>query len=242
MTTEVTGGAAGAKVSVTPVVAATIAVNTTTARLGNGATALDVGGAYSSSKAEQTSTITTKATGQAQGDVAVGASLGATIAVDNVSATVERNLDAGNGIELGAKSDTSLTTEVKAGAKAPRPAKKDSAGNETPEAGTTVDEQKKNQLDFAKGRNSKAAAVSTDTRKRRRRIPRIRLPVPGSRANPPPKNQQGKKVSVAAAIGATVACQSGQGRGRRRQDGRRRCRQAQGDVGHRHQPPHARDR
>ena len=54
------------KVSITPVVAASIAVNTTTARLGSGATALDVGGAYSS-KAEQTSTITTKATGQAQG-------------------------------------------------------------------------------------------------------------------------------------------------------------------------------
>ena len=205
MTTEATGGAAGAKVSVTPVVAASIAVNTTVARLGDGATALDVNGAYSS-KAEQTGTVTTKATGQAQGDVAVGASLGATIAVDNVHATVERNLDAGNGIELAAKSDTSLTTEVKAGAKGAKAAKKDEDGNETPEAGTTVDEQKTTQLDFAKSRNSAAAGVDTKT-------PEAKTPdtteEPPSTDNPPsnpPNNEkQGKKVSVAAAIGATVA-------------------------------------
>jgi filamentous hemagglutinin family protein len=204
MTTEATGGAAGAKVSVTPVVAAGIAVNTTVARLGEGATPLDVSGAYSS-KAEQTSTVTTKATGQAQGDVAVGASLGATIAVDNVHATVERNLDAGNGLELAAKSDTSLTTEVKAGAKGAKAAKKDADGNETPETGTTVDEQKTTQLDFAKSRNSKAAGVNTATPEAKTPDTTNEAPGTDKPTNSPNKEQQGKKVSVAAAIGATVA-------------------------------------
>lgn len=204
MTTEATGGAAGAKVSVTPVVAASIAVNTTVARLGDGTTPLNVGGAYSS-KAEQTSTVTTKATGQARGDVAVGASLGATIAVDNVHATVERNLDAGNGIELAAKSDTSLTTEVKAGAKGAKAAKKDADGNETPEAGTTVDEQKTTQLDFAKSRNSKAAGVNTATPEAKTPDTTEQAPSTDKQTNPPNNEKQGKKVSVAAAIGATVA-------------------------------------
>lgn len=204
MTTDVTGGAAGAKVSVTPVVAASIAVNTTSARLGTGATKLDVTGAYSST-AEQTSTVTTKATGQAQGDVAVGASLGATIEVDNVSATVERNLDASNGIALAASSDTSLTTEVKAGAKGAKAAKTDTNGNETPEAGTTVDEQKKNQLDFAKSRNSNAASVSTDTPEAKTPDTTEQTPSTDKPTSPPTNEKQGKKVSVAAAIGATVA-------------------------------------
>lgn len=207
MTTEATGGASGAKVSVTPVVAASIAVNTTVARLGKGTTPLDVSGAYSS-KAEQTSTVTTKATGQAQGDVAVGASLGATIAVDNVHATVERNLDAGNGIELTAKSDTSLTTEVTAGAKGAKSAKKDADGNETPEAGTTVDEQKTTQLDFAKGRNNAAAGVDTKTPEAKTPDTTEEAPPTSPPSNPPNNDnneKKGKKVSVAAAIGATVA-------------------------------------
>ncbi len=203
MTTEATGGAAGAKVSVTPVVAASIAVNTTVARLGEGTMPLDVSGAYSS-KAEQTGTVTTKATGQAQGDVAVGASLGATIAVDNVHATVERNLTA-DGIELAAKSDTSLTTEVKAGAKGAKAAKKDADGNETPEAGTTVDEQKTTQLDFAKSRNSKAAGVNTTTPEAKTPDTTEQAPGTDKPTNPPNNEKQGKKVSVAAAIGATVA-------------------------------------
>lgn len=204
MTTDVTGGAAGAKVSITPVVAASIAVNTTSARLGKGATALDVNGAYSSA-ADQTSTVATKATGQAQGDVAVGASLGASIAVDNVSTTIERNLDASNGIALAAKSDTSLTTEVKAGAKGAKAAKKDANGNESPEAGTTVDEQKKNQLDFAKSRNSNAASVSTDTPEAKTPDTTEQAPSTDKPTTPPNNEKQGKKVSVAAAIGATVA-------------------------------------
>lgn len=204
LTTDVTGGAAGAKVSITPVVAATIAVNTTSAHLGDSTTTLGIAGAYSSS-AEQTNVITTKATGQAQGDVAVGASLGATIAVDNVSATVGRNVDAASGLELAAKSDTSLTTEVKAGAKGAKAAKKDSAGNETAEAGTTVDEQKKNQLDFAKGRNAKAAVVSTDTPEAKTPDTTEQAPSTDKPTGAPTNEKQGKKVSVAAAIGATVA-------------------------------------
>src|SRR5690606_35134782 len=84
MNTELVGGAAGAKVSITPVVAAAIGVNTTQARMGTSDTGLTLSGKYSSS-ASQKSTMTTKTTAQAKGDVAVGASLAAAIAVDEVS-------------------------------------------------------------------------------------------------------------------------------------------------------------
>lgn len=122
-----------------------------------------------------------------------------------MAATVERDISTSTGIDLLAKSDTSLTTAVKAGAKGAKEAKKDADGKETPEAGSTVDEQKKTQLDFAKGRNAGAAGVSTDTPEAKTPDTSSTTPGTDKPTNPPDKEQKGKKLSVAAAIGATVA-------------------------------------
>src|SRR5690606_15459519 len=122
MLTDVTGGAAGGKVVITPVVAVSIAENTTMARLGTAGAGTAITGAYSS-EAGQTSVVTTKATGQAQGDVAVGAAVAVAVAQDDVQATVGRNLTA-NGISLAAASDTSLSTVATASAKGAKAAKK----------------------------------------------------------------------------------------------------------------------
>ncbi len=206
--TEVTGGAAGSKVSITPVAAVAIAVNTTTARLGQSTSTLDLTGNLNLD-ANQKNSVTTKATGQAEGDVAVGASLAAAVVVDHVSASLDRDLEAAGTVDIGAKSDTSLTTAAKAGAKGAAPVKKDPAtGEEKPDAGTTVDEQKKTQLDFAKGKNTAATGVKTDTPDAK--TPDVNTKTPDSTSKPDDttttnKDQKGKKVSVAAAIAVGVA-------------------------------------
>jgi len=182
-------------------VAVSIAVNSTKAKLGDSATAIDLSGAYTS-QATQISTMTTKATGKAEGDVAVGASLAAAIAVDTVSSTVERDVTAAGAVTVGATSNTSITTEAKAGAKGAEE-KKDADGK--PAAGTTVDEQKKTQLDFAKGKNADASGVDTTTPEAKTPDTSTKTPDTKAPANPPEKEEEGKKISVAAAIGASVA-------------------------------------
>ena len=212
MSTELVGGSAGAKTSITPVVAVSIAVNTTQARVGTSAAGLNLSGAFSSS-AEQSNVMTTKATAQAQGDTAVGASLAAAIAVDDVSAELQRDVDSSSGVELIALSETSITTETTAGAKGAKKAKTNATtGEEEPEANTTADEQKKNQLDFAKNKNAGASAV--DTSSPEAKTPDTSSSTPGTdkptqASEQTRKDQQGKKISVAAAIGVSVARNQG---------------------------------
>ncbi len=212
MSTELVGGSAGAKTSITPVVAVTIGVNTTQARVGASATGLNLSGAFSSS-AEQSNVMTTKATAQAQGDTAVGASLAAAIAVDDVSAELQRDIDSSTGVELIALSETSITTETTAGAKGAKKAKTNATtGEEEPEANTTADEQKKNQLDFAKNKNAGASTV--DTSSPEAKTPDTSSSTPGTdkptqASEQTRKDQQGKKISVAAAIGVSVARNQG---------------------------------
>ncbi len=212
MSTTVTGGAAGAKVAITPVAAVSIAVNTTTARAGTSSTALSPGGELSV-HADQTDKVTTKATGQAQGDVAVGASLAASVVVETVSASVERDVASSTAIDLGASSESSVRTAAVAGAKGAKAAKKDADGKETPEAGTTVDEQKKTQLDSAKKRNDATKTLDTDTKTPAAETPEVNkndtteVNKDQPPAKPPAANdkkQESKKVSVAAAIGVGV--------------------------------------
>lgn len=124
-TTDVTGGAAGAAVSVTPLAAVTVMVNTTTARLGESPVETTLSGKFSST-ADHTSSTKTTVTGQdgRQLHVAVGVSLGLTSAVDTVTADVERDINATNGVEVNAKStaisSATATASVK-GATRPRP-------------------------------------------------------------------------------------------------------------------------
>ena len=209
-TTEVTGGASGAKVAITPVAAVTIAVNTTTAHVGSSGTDLNLSGDLAV-QAEGTDSITTKATGQAQGDVAVGASLAATIAVDTVSSGLNRNVAAADSVALDSTSTTELTTTATAGAKGAKAAKKDANGTEQPDSGTTVDDQKKTQLDFAKSRNTNTKTLDTDTHTPAAETPEVndnQTPTVDKNTNPNAttgQKQQAKKVSVAAAIGVGVA-------------------------------------
>jgi filamentous hemagglutinin family protein len=196
LTTAVTGGAAGAKISITPVVAATIALDTTTARIGSGATALNPAENLSIS-AQNKNVVTTTATGQTQGDVAVGAALGVSIAMEDVTASVERDVTSSGSVDLDAKSALRLDTTATAGAKGAKEQKK---ADGTPETGTTVDEQKKTQLDFAKSRNgvtNNNASVNTDT-------PEAKTP-DTNKDETGTNKESGKKVSVAAAIGVGVA-------------------------------------
>ncbi len=218
MSTTVTGGAAGAKVAITPVAAVSIAVNTTTARAGGSGTTLGLGGELSV-HADQTDIVTTKATGQAQGDVAVGASLAAAVVVETVSASVERGVSSSSAIDLGASSESSVRTAAVAGAKGAKAAKKDADGKETPEAGTTVDEQKKNQLDSAKKRNDAARTLDTDSKTPAAETPEVNknetteVKKDQPPAKPPAANdkkQESKKVSVAAAIGVGVVVNQAQ--------------------------------
>ncbi|MEW6479356.1 MAG: hypothetical protein AB1455_07880 [Pseudomonadota bacterium] len=205
MLTDVTGGAAGGKVVITPVVAVSISENTTMARLGTAGTGVGISGTYSS-EAAQTSVVTTKGTGQAQGDVAVGAAVAVAIAQDDVQATVGRNLTAATGVSLDATSDTSLSTVATASAKGAKQAKKnDSTGEEEPEAGTTVDEQKKDQLDYGKSRNSKSTVDTAGTPDAKTPDTSNKTPTTDKPSGAPAKEQQGKKVSVAAAIGVGVS-------------------------------------
>ncbi|QCB46258.1 leukotoxin LktA family filamentous adhesin [Hydrogenophaga sp. PAMC20947] len=205
ITTEVKGGAAGAKVSITPVVAVAIAANTTTARMGESATDLTLSGKYSST-ADQKSTMLTKAEARAQGDVAVGASLAAAISEDKVTAELQRDIASSTGVELIAKTDTSITSNSIAGAKGAKESKKNATtGEDEPEAGTTVDEQKKTQLDSAKSKNTGVSGVNTDTQEAKTPDTSNETPGTDKPASAPDKEQKGKKVSVAAAIGVGVA-------------------------------------
>lgn len=191
--TTATGGASGAKVNITPVAAVTVSVNTTGASIGAGSAPVAMTGALEID-ASQTSSITTQATGRAQGDVAVGASLAAAIAKEDVSATLARDVSGASSASVEADSASSVRTEAVAGAKGAAEKKKSDG---EPEAGTTADEQKQSQLNFAKNRSS--ATSSTDTSTPEARTPDTNTDQSGG------SKSQGKKVSVAAAIGVTVA-------------------------------------
>ncbi|MCP5145111.1 MAG: leukotoxin LktA family filamentous adhesin [Gammaproteobacteria bacterium] len=189
-TTEVEGGAAGAKVSVTPVLGVTLAFDQTRARIGSSATALTATGDVSLTVTHSNETET-KAEGKAQGDVAVGASLSATLALDTANAEVARDINA-DSLTLAADSTLKLTTNSTAGAKG---ADEQEEGNEAP--GSKVEEQKAEQIDFAKSRNTAASGADTTT-------PQAKTPDTDTDQTGNNK-QQGKEVSVAAAIGVGVA-------------------------------------
>jgi hypothetical protein len=205
-TTDVTGGAAGAKVSITPVAAVSVVVNTTSATVGDSVTALNPTGNISA-KTEQTDTVTTKAKGQAQGDVAVGAALAAAVIVDSAKTDIARDITTSSGIELSASSKSTATTTAEAGAKGAKAAEKDKDGKETPAEGTTVDEQKKTQVDNAKRKNAKTAALDTDAKTVEAKTPEVNKDSTTEVGTNKPSGtdkESGKKVSVAAAIGVDI--------------------------------------
>uniref|UniRef100_UPI0035B33E67 leukotoxin LktA family filamentous adhesin n=1 Tax=Hydrogenophaga sp. TaxID=1904254 RepID=UPI0035B33E67 len=198
METSVTGGASGASVSVTPVAAVSVGINTTSTRLGTGSL-LDVSGSYSST-AEQSAEQKTTATGQTAGNnVAVGASLALTVAEDTVNAGVERNITAGGDITVAAisasKSDTGATASVAGGKKADSG---DQPVNEDGSPSQTVDQQVKSQGDAAKDSAKASSDKAGDTESATK--------LTDSKAKDAPKAETSEGgVSVAAAVGVNVA-------------------------------------
>ncbi len=197
MTTKATGGASGAKVSVTPLIAVSVAVNNTKARLGTG-TGTNLSGGLTVS-AIQTNEVTTTTKGQTSGDVAVGASLSVGVASDTVLASVERDITSSTSVDLDATSKTTIKTEATASAKGAAGEEKDENGEQ--KAGTSTDDQVDDQLSFGKGKAGDKAdgieAVKAET-------PETETP---DTKNPEDdgKKEGPKKVSVAAAIGVGVA-------------------------------------
>ena len=191
--TEVEGGAAGAKVSITPVVAVTVALNTTTARVGTALASTALTGDLQV-HASATDEVTNSATGKASGDVAVGASLSAAVVIDHVTASVERDVSSSTAIDVQSSSGVSIKTSAVASAKGAEEKKK---SNGDPEDGTTVDEQKSTQLDFAAKRND--STKTADTSSTETKTPDANTDEKGG------AKQGGKKISVAAAIGVSVA-------------------------------------
>jgi len=202
MTTKATGGASGAKVSVTPLIAVSVAVNNTKARLGAGA-GTDLTGGLTIS-ATQANEVTTTTKGQTSGDVAVGASLSVGVASDSVSASVERNITSSTAVDLDASSKTAIKTKATASAKGAAGEEKDENGNQ--KKGTSTDDQVNDQLGFGKsqagGKADGIEAVSAET-------PETETPDTQDPETQVPKGkgkkEKAKKVSVAAAIGVSVA-------------------------------------
>ena len=152
METKVEGGSSGSKISMTPLVAVSTAVNTTAAKLGTGRV-IDVGSLNVSATHE--SDVTTEAKGQTTGDdIAIGASLGLTTAVDTVVATTERDIIATGDVAFNAESNATSSTTATASAKGGK--KADANGNA--EAGGSVDEQ----IATQKTASNNAAAAGGD--------------------------------------------------------------------------------
>jgi len=182
MTTDATGGAAGG-VAVTPLAALSISVNETRAQLGSGSEVVIGDGL--TAEAEQKSSVTTTATGQTEGsNVAVGASLGLTVAVDTVTATTGRDIAAGTGdVSFTAKSDVSSGTKATASVSGGKPA--DENGEAAP--GEDVNSQVASQRSFASSQSSEAADGTS-----------------GADTPTADTDDSGGSVSVAAAIGVNV--------------------------------------
>ncbi len=93
-TTTATGGAAGGT-AVTPVAALAVTMNDTLAKIGTGGLLTTAGDV--TIQADQANDATVSAEGAAEGDTAVGAALGLTVAKDTVNATLLRDLTSTGG-------------------------------------------------------------------------------------------------------------------------------------------------
>lgn len=150
--TEVEAGASGG-IAITPAVALAIVNNTTTARLGTGATLVNPGSVTLS--VEHTSTTTTSAKGSAQGDkAAVGAAVGIVLLNDVASATLERDIDTASGavsVSAHASSASSNTATASAvGGKSDDDAGQTDSTTGKKKEDASVDDKVSNQTAFGK--------------------------------------------------------------------------------------------
>ena len=186
---EAKAGSAGG-ISVTPALALSMASNTTTARLGSGAT-LSAGSVALS--AVQQSTITTKASAKAKGsDVAVGAALALALVNDSVSATTARNVSAPSAVSFTAMGASLSTLEAEASAAGGKAAKDDGSADGEKDVDGKVDDQ----LTAAKTKQDKAGVGDADQKSK------TGADVNDKAGRSASTSEGG--VSVAAAIGVNV--------------------------------------
>ena len=185
MTTKAKQGATSTGgVAVTPVVAISVALNDTRAEVQSGAATTTSGNV--TIKATQITDTRTEAEGKAEGtDAAVGASLGLTVAVDDVSALLARDLTTtGSGaVLISAQGASASRTSAKASSVGTKEDDKSSTSDDK-----AVDKQAKQQRDFA----DKKTTDSTGSTKSK-----------DSKENPKAETDEGA-VSVAAAIAVNI--------------------------------------
>lgn len=162
--TEVEAGASGG-IAITPAVALAIVNNTTTARLGTGATLANPGAVTLS--ADHTSTTTTSAKGSAQGEkAAVGAAVGIVLLNDVASATIERDIDTATGaVSISARASSASTNTATAsavGGKSDEDAGQTDSTTGNKKEDASVDDKVSNQTDFGKKNQTRSGVGSTD--------------------------------------------------------------------------------
>jgi hypothetical protein len=156
---EASAGSAGG-ISITPALALSLINNTTTARLGAGAT-LVAGGAVSLTAMQQSS-ITTKASGKAAGaNVAIGAALAIAVIDDVVLSTTARSVNAGGDVTFVAMgaSLSELTAEASAVGAAEEEEEEGGAGGES-----DVNSQVTGQIGSAADKQEASGVGSDDQR------------------------------------------------------------------------------
>ncbi len=155
---EASAGSAGG-ISITPALALSLINNTTTARLGTGATLVS-GGAVSLTAIQQSS-ITTRASGKAAGaNVAIGAALAIAVIDDVVLSTTGRSVNAGGDVTFVAMGAS--LSELTAEASAVGAAEEEEDGGAGGES--DVNSQVTGQIDSAADRQESAGVGSDEQR------------------------------------------------------------------------------
>ncbi|MDU4960065.1 MAG: filamentous hemagglutinin N-terminal domain-containing protein [Sporomusaceae bacterium] len=192
LTTEAKAGSKGG-VSVTPVVAVTVADNQATARIGSGDT-LDISGDLTV-KADNTGSATTKAEGQADGEkAAIGAAVAITVAVDQAEAMTDRDIDAGGSVSFQADNAGASETTAIASSAGGKAAKEDGTAQDGEKS---VDDKNAEQLDKVnetKGADGKSIGDKTSDQAKTALKP----------DNAPKAETSEGSVSVAAAVGVNT--------------------------------------
>ncbi|MDD4600778.1 MAG: hypothetical protein PHQ46_06940, partial [Negativicutes bacterium] len=199
--TEAKAGSKGG-ISVTPVVALTIADNQAKARIGSGDT-LDITGSLTV-KADNTGSSKTTAEGQADGEkAAIGAGIAVTVATDQAEAITARNIDADGGVSFIADNAGATETVAIAGAAGGKPeaeAEPKDAGNPEGEK-KTVDDTVGEQLTKATDKKTADGTKLTDKTSEESKT--------ALKTENLPKAETGEgSVSVAAAVGVNVGTSS----------------------------------
>ncbi|MEN6412388.1 MAG: hypothetical protein ABFC84_06420, partial [Veillonellales bacterium] len=189
LTTEAKAGSAG-NISVTPVVALTIADNQASAKVGSG-DPLNITGDLTV-KADNAGSSTTTAEGQADGEkAAVGIAIGLTVAVDEAEATTKRDIRADGGVSFQADNASAAKTDVIASAAGGKAAKDD---------GSVQDGDK----DVNKNVQDQTTTVANKDVIKDKASDKAKA----SLAAPPKAETSEGSVSVAAAVGVNIGVSS----------------------------------